>query len=55
MGAPVGSGLYLILMIVVVVVVDWRFLRRDAVRRLVVNGAIVLAFLAFYLAFLYHR
>jgi len=49
-----GSLIYLILMIVVVFVVDYRFLRRDAMKRLVVNGGIVLVFLAVYLAFLNH-
>ncbi len=49
-----GSLLYLIVLVIVVVVVDYRFLRGDAMRRLLVNGVIVLAFAAFYLAFLYH-
>ncbi|MGH2511289.1 MAG: hypothetical protein ACRDGQ_01240 [Candidatus Limnocylindrales bacterium] len=52
MRAQVGSGLYLILMVVLVVVVDWRFLRRHLWRRLAVNIGIVLAFLAVYWVFL---
>jgi hypothetical protein len=47
-----GSLLYLIVLIAVVVGVDYRFLRDDAMRRLVVNVLIVVAFAAFYLAFL---
>jgi hypothetical protein len=38
------SLLYLIVMIALIVGVDYRFLRGDATRRLVVNVAIVLAF-----------
>lgn len=53
MGRP-ESLLYLILMIVVVVGVDYRFLRRLAWVRLAVNIGIVLVFLVFYLAFLRH-
>jgi hypothetical protein len=49
-----GNLLYLIVMIAVIVGVDYRFLRGDAVRRLAVNIGIVLAFGAFYVAFLYH-
>jgi hypothetical protein len=49
-----GILLYLIVLIAVILGVDYRFLRRDATRRLVVNVVIVLAFAAFYLAFLYH-
>jgi hypothetical protein len=43
--------LYLVVMIAVVVVVDWRFLRRHLWRRLAVNAGIVLAFLAVYAMF----
>ena len=48
MGSQGASLLYLAVMVAVVVAVDWRFLRRDATRRLVVNVAIVVAFLAVY-------
>jgi type IV secretory pathway VirB2 component (pilin) len=44
---------YLVVMIAVVVVVDWRFLRRHLWRRLVVNVGIVLAFLAVYWMFVH--
>lgn len=52
MGSHAGALLYLIAMVVVVVVVDTRFLRRHFWRRLVVNAGIVVAFGALYLAFL---
>jgi len=55
MGSQPGIFLYLLVMIAVVVVVDWRFLRHYALRRLAVNIGIVLAFGAFYLAFLHQR
>lgn len=48
-----GTLLYLIVLIAVVFSVDYRFLRRDPMRRLVVNVVIVLAFAAFYLAVFY--
>ncbi len=51
MGSHGATLLYLIVMIAVVVVVDWRFLRRDFWMRLVVNVGIVLAFLAVYWMF----
>ena len=44
---------YLVVMIAVVVVVDWRFLRRHLWRRLAVNVGIVLAFLAVYWMFVH--
>lgn len=47
-----GGLPYLIVLIAVVGGVDYRFLRGDAMRRLVVNVLVVLAFAAFYLAFL---
>jgi hypothetical protein len=47
-----GSLPYLIVLIAVVGGVDYRFLRGDAMRRLVVNVLVVVAFAAFYLAFL---
>ena len=49
-----SSLLYFVIMVAVIVGVDYRFLRGDAVRRLVVNVVIVAAFLVFYLAVLYH-
>lgn len=51
MGSHGATLLYLIVMIAVVVVVDWQFLRRDFWMRLVVNVGIVLAFLAVYWMF----
>jgi hypothetical protein len=48
LGSEAASLLYLVGMIAVVVVVDWRFLRRDLWRRLVVNVSIVLVFLVVY-------
>lgn len=51
MGSGGGTLLYLIVMVVVVVGVDWRFLRRNLGQRLVVNACIVLAFLAVYWVF----
>ncbi len=52
MGSQGAILLYIVAMIAVVVVVDWRFLRHNTMRRLAVNVAIVVAFGAFYLAFL---
>jgi MFS-type transporter involved in bile tolerance (Atg22 family) len=54
MGTQAISVLYLLVMIAVVVVVDYRFLRRDPWMRLAVNIGIVLAFGAVYLAIVYH-
>jgi hypothetical protein len=51
-GSRAGTLLYLVVMVVVVVGVDWRFLRGNTGRRLVVNACIVAAFLAVYWAFL---
>lgn len=51
MGSQAASLLYLLAMIAVVVVVDWRFLRRHLWRRLAVNVGIVLVFLAVYWMF----
>ncbi len=48
MGSHVASLLYLVVMIAVVVVVDWRFLRRHVWMRLAANVGIVLVFLAVY-------
>jgi len=48
MGSHVAGLLYIAVMIAVVVVVDWRFLRRHIWRRLAVNVGIVLVFLAVY-------
>jgi hypothetical protein len=53
MGSHGPILLYLVVMIAVVVVVDWRFLRRHLWRRLVVNVGIVLAFLAVYWMFVH--
>ena len=53
MGSHGPILLYLVAMIAVVVVVDWRFLRRNLWRRLVVNVGIVLAFLAVYWMFVH--
>jgi len=52
MGSQGASLLYLVVMIAVVVVVDWRFLRRHLWRRLTVNVGIVVVFLAVYWMFL---
>jgi len=52
MGSHGASLLYLVVMIAVVVVVDWRFLRRHLWRRLTVNVGIVVVFLAVYWMFL---
>jgi len=52
-GSPVGSLLYIIVMVAVVVVVDWRFLRQYFWGRLAVNAGIVLAFLAIYWVFVH--
>ena len=49
MGSQAASLLYLVVMVTVVVVVDWRFLRRHFWWRLAVNVGIVLVFLAVYL------
>jgi hypothetical protein len=54
MGSHVASLLYVVVMIAIVVVVDWRFLRRHIWRRLAVNVGIVLVFLAVYWVFV-HR
>jgi len=43
----------MVAMVAVVVVVDWRFLRRNLWRRLVVNVGIVVAFLAIYWMFVH--
>jgi hypothetical protein len=51
MGSHGPILLYLVVMIAVVVVVDWRFLRRHLWRRLAVNVGIVLVFLAVYRMF----
>jgi hypothetical protein len=48
MGSREVSLLYLIVMVAVVVVVDWRFLRRQLWRRLAVNISIIVVFLAGY-------
>jgi hypothetical protein len=48
MGSHGAILLYLVVMVAVVVVVDWRFLSRHLRRRLAVNAGIVLAFLAVY-------
>ena len=51
MGSQAASLLYLVVMVTVVVVVDWRFLRRHLWLRLAVNVGIVLVFLAVYWLF----
>ncbi|MGD0121019.1 MAG: hypothetical protein ABSC46_00465 [Candidatus Limnocylindrales bacterium] len=51
MGSHGAILLYLVVMVAVVVLVDWRFLRRHLWRRLAVNVGIVLAFLAVYWMF----
>ena len=51
MGSQAASLLYLAVMVTVVVVVDWRFLRRHFWWRLAVNVGIVLVFLAVYWVF----
>ena len=51
MGLHGANLLYIVAMVAVVVVVDWRFLRRHFWRRLAVNAGIVLAFLAVYWLF----
>jgi len=43
LGSHGASLLYIVVMVAVVVVVDWRFLRRHLWRRLAVNVGIVLA------------
>jgi hypothetical protein len=53
MGSQAASLLYLVVMIAVVVVVDWRFLRRHFWTRLAVNVGIVLVFLAVYWVFVH--
>ena len=53
MGSHVASLLFIAVMIAVVVVVDWRFLRRHIWRRLAVNAGIVLVFLAIYWMFVH--
>ena len=45
MRSQAASLLYLVVMIAVVIVVDWRFLRRHFWMRLAVNVGIVLVFL----------
>jgi hypothetical protein len=50
-GSRAATLLYLVVMVAVVVVVDWRFLRRHLWRRLAVNVGIVLVFLAVYWVF----
>jgi len=52
MGRPVVLVLYVLAMVVVVVAVDFAFLRDRPLERLVANVAIVLVFLAIYLLFL---
>jgi hypothetical protein len=47
-GSRAATLLYLVVMIAVVVVADWRFLRRHFWRRLAVNVGIVAVFLAVY-------
>lgn len=51
MGSRAATLLYLVVMVAVVVVVDWRLLRRHFWRRLAVNVGIVLVFLAVYWVF----
>ena len=51
MGSQAASLLYLVVMVTVVVVVDWRLLRRHFWWRLAVNIGIVLVVLAVYWAF----
>jgi hypothetical protein len=53
MGSHLASLFYIVVMVAVVVVVDWRFLRRHLWRRLAVNVGIVLAFLAVYWMFVH--
>jgi len=53
MGSQAASLFYLVVMIAVVVVVDWRYLRRHLWRRLAVNVGIVLVFLAVYWMFVH--
>jgi hypothetical protein len=55
MGSHGGNLLYLAVMIAVVVVVDWRLLRRHLWRRLAVNVGIVLVFLAAHWVFAFQR
>jgi hypothetical protein len=50
-GSRAATLLYLVVMVAVVVVVDWRLLRRHLWRRLAVNVGIVLVFLAVYWVF----
>jgi hypothetical protein len=52
MGSRPATLLYLLVMVAVVVVVDWSFLRRHLGLRLAVNAGIVLVFLAVYWVFL---
>lgn len=52
MGKQLGTVLYLILLVIVVVGVDALFFRQRFWERLIVNVGIVLVFVAFYLAFL---
>ena len=52
MGSQGAILLYIVVMVAVVVVVDWRFLRNYGIRRLAANVGIIAAFGAFYLAFL---
>jgi len=52
-GSHAASLFYIVVMIAVVVVVDWRFLRRHFWRRLAVNVGIVLVFLAVYWMFVH--
>ncbi len=51
MGSQAASLLYQVVMVTVVVVVDWRFLRRHFWWRLAVNVGIVLVSLAVYWVF----
>jgi hypothetical protein len=51
MGSQAASLLYLVVMVTVVVVVEWRFLRRHLWWRLAMNVGIVLVFLAVYCVF----
>jgi MFS-type transporter involved in bile tolerance (Atg22 family) len=49
MGSQAATLLYLVVMVAVVVIVDWRFLRRHVWRRLAVNIGIVLVFMVVWL------
>lgn len=55
MGNRVAVALYLLVMVAIVVSVDVLFLRHDFWPRLIVNVAIVVVFVTFYLRFLKRR